>query len=204
MPNGSGLPDFTGGNYLGSDFGFLRQQYRNLFEEGDPFIQDMIETGTKRIGMQSREAKSDIEEGLSQSGFRGAGANLYTALFEEEGQQIQELTTKGAGLQSQVRQGALGALSGLSQFEGQQEFNVAGMQEKIRQYEKTFAENVRQFGMDYALRQRELDLKEEEMSGGGFLGGLGSLLGGGINLLSGGVFGAGADILGGLVTDWLG
>lgn len=185
-PAESPASTFGQGNYLGQDFNWIRGQYRNLFEEGDPFIDEMIKTGTKRIGMSARRNKDAVENKLNQSGFAGSGANLYNALFEEEGQQIQELTNKGAQMQNQVKMQSLGQLSGMSQFEGGMKLKVDTQQEAIRQYEKTFAENVRQFGLQYALEKRKVDLAEDQASGS-FWGTVGGVLGGVAGIATGGL-----------------
>lgn len=187
MPNFNNTT-FGQGNYFGSDFGFLRNEFRNLYEQGDPLIDQMVKQATKRLGMQSREAREDIEEAGARSGFRGTQANLYNQLFEQEATAIGDIQLQGAQQQNAVKQQALAQLMGLTQFEGQQNLQIDVQQEAIRQYEKTFQENIRQFGLDYALRQRELDLKEEEMnSGGGFLDVLGSVIGGVAGIATGGL-----------------
>ena len=86
----------------------------------------------------------------------------------------------------QAKSQALGQLLGLTQFQGSQDLAKANREEQIRQYEKTFQENVRQFGLNYALKQRELDLAEENQ-GGGFWDTLGGIAGGIVGIATGGI-----------------
>lgn len=177
---------FNAQDYLGSQFGFGMSEYKKMYESGDPAIEKQGELALKQLGIQSRKAKAGIEEKGAQSGFRGANANLYNQLLETETNATQQITNQTALAQSGVKRDALGQLMGLSQFEGQTKFGVAQQNENVRQYEKTFQENVRQFGLSYALQQRELDLKEQEASGsfGGFLG---DLLGTAVGFATGGI-----------------
>lgn len=184
------------GNYLGSDFGWLRGEFRNLATEGDPAIAKQAELAQKQVAIQSRRARAGIEEKGAQSGFRGANANLYTALFEQEAQATEGIRANTALQQSAVRQQALGQLSGLSQFEGGQRLRVDEAREATRQYEKTFQENVRQFGLQYALEKRKVDLMEAEQEGGGFMGFLGGALGTVAGFALGGIGGALGGYLG--------
>lgn len=198
-----GQSTFGSGNYLGSDFGFLRNEYKNLYESGSPLVDQFVTGATKRIGMQSRSAKESIEEQGARSGFRGASANLYNALFEKEAQAISDVNLQGAQMQERIKQQALSQLVGLSQTEGRTNLDVDRQQELIRQYEKTFEENKRQFGLEYALRQRELDLREAEQAGGGFLGVLGGAIGGIAGIATGGLASGIGSWLGNQAGSWL-
>lgn len=163
---------FNANDFLGGSFGFAQNEWQKLYKEGNPAIKEAEQLALKRLGIQSRSAKAGIEEKGAQSGFRGANANLYNALFESEANATEDITTQSALQQSQFKLQALGGVTDLAKTESGMKLDVAKMNENVRQYEKTFQENVRQFGLEYALRKRELDLKEEEASGsfGGFLG----------------------------------
>lgn len=168
--------------YLGSNFNWLTQQFKSDAQSGSKFVEQMIKEGKRGIGMQSRRAMEDIATAGAQSGFRGANANLINNLFETETKQIGQLEVQGAQMNEAVRAQSLASLMGLNQFEGQTKMQTDTQRESVRQYEQTFQENVRQFGLQYALEKRKVDLQEEAQSGS-FWDFAGNALG-----LAGGIF----------------
>lgn len=182
------------GNYLGTDFNWLRQQFKDQIEGGSEYGKMMLDQGKKDIGLMKRQGLEQLDVLGAQSGFRGANANLVNSLFETGATQLGKLEMGKAQLDEQVRGQGLASLMGLTQFEGGMKLDVDKAKEQARQYEKTFNENVRQFGLEYALKQRQLELAEEEASGsfGGFLG---DVFGTGLGFLTGG--------LGASASNWL-
>jgi len=137
---GEGLP--YGGNYLGSDFNWLREQFRSQIEDGSAYGQMMLEQGKKDIGLMRRQGLEDIDTLGAQSGFRGANANLVNKLFETGATQMGKLEMGKAQLDEQARNVGLSSLMGLTQFEGGMKLNVDQAKEQSRQWQKTFNENV--------------------------------------------------------------
>lgn len=189
---------FGNRNYLGSDFGYLRNQYRNLIDSGDPSVDLFREQGAKRIGMSRRRAEEDIRESQAQSGFKGTGANLFNDLFEQEALQLGEVNLQATQMEQASRERAMAQLMGLTQFEGSQAMGEDQFKEGIRQFDITTEEGRRQFEEQMRFKWKELGLREEEM-GGGFWDIAGDVLGFGFGVATGGL-GAG---FGGWLSDEL-
>lgn len=202
LKNAPSSQGFGYGNYLGSDFNWLRGEFKDLFESGSPVVQQMVEQGQKKLGLQVRREKENIDTLGAQSGFRGANANLYNRLFETEATALGDLQLEGAQMDEQVRQQALASLMGLTQFEGGTNLAVDTKKEDVRQFQESFNEQKRQFEKDWELRKRQVEIAEDE-AGGGFWEGVGNLFGGGLGILSGGAFGGVGSWLSDLVKNWL-
>jgi len=175
-------------SFYGQYAGYIGKELKNTVDAGgmSDFLKQMLLTGKKQIGKQAGNARQAVQEAQGASGFKGTGANLYNDILETEVAGTEQLTTQVGGLAEQSKSQALGQLLGLTQFQGQQDLGKANRSEQIRQYEKTFQENVRQFGLNYALKQRELDLAEEAQSSD-FGDILGSIVGGAVGFATGGV-----------------
>ena len=168
MPNGQ--------QFFGQHSGFIGDELRGTIESGGmtPVLERLLSQGRKDIGRRGRSAREQITESGAQSGFRGAGANLFNELFESEASQISSLET-GIGQQaSQQETQALQQLLGLTQFQGGQQLGGAQLTEGTRRFDLSFEENKRQFGLNYALEQERLKLQREsqEFNIGEFLGNL--------------------------------
>lgn len=189
-------------NFLGSNFDFLSGDIKNTIQSNGmtEALTQMLNVGQKQIGRGRRRALADARVASAQSGFGGVDPNAINNIFESEAMASGELTAN-IGRQADVnRTQAVSQLMGLDQTESGLKVNTAQMNEQQRQYEKTFQENVRQFGLEHALKERQM---AEQEAGGGFFGGLGKLAGGAFGILSGGILGGAGDWLGGKAGGWL-
>lgn len=189
MPTGTvGATGNTDNNFYGGYADYIGKELKNTIDAGgmSKFLETMLLSGKKQIGRQAGSARDAVAEAQSASGIKGSGANLYNDILETEVAGTEQLTAQVGGLAESAKSQALGQLLGLTQFQGSQDLSKANREEQIRQYEKTFQENVRQFGLNYALKQRELDLAEDAQ-GGGFWDTLGSIAGGITGIATGGI-----------------
>ena len=189
-------------SFTGDYAGFLGSQFTDVINAGgmDKNLKDLLSIGTKKISGSAGQARNAVSESFASSGFKGGGANLYNQLFTSEADQIAGLTANVGQVASQQKNQALASLLGLTEFQGGQQLNATQLAEQQRQYEQTFAQNVKQFGLEYALKQRELDMKQKEIDSQGSFGNvLGSILGVGVGAITGGV----GTALGGKIGDKL-
>jgi hypothetical protein len=180
-------------NFFGQHSNFIGGQLRNQIASGgmSPFLEQLQSQGLRNIGRQARGARESIEDAGAASGFRGAQANLFNDLFEQESGAVSNLLTGiGREGEAQKRQ-ALQQLLGLTQFQGGQQLGGARLAEGTRQFDITTEEGRRQFNLQLAEAQRQFD-ESNEFGFGDILGGI---LGTGIGAFTGGIGGNFADDL---------
>ncbi len=149
------------------------------------FLEQMLLTGTKKIGKQARGAREDIRELGAASGFRGAGANILTDVFESEAGAVAELETGVGGIAQQRESEALGRLIGVEQFE------------------QTSAEQKRQFEKMFGLKEKELDAMIDAQ-GGDLMSVISNFLGAGTGIVAGGALGGLASGVGNIFEGFFG
>lgn len=178
--------EFGAGNYLGSDFQFLRGEYKNILKGSDPLTALFREQGKKDVGMAERRAINQMEAQEGASGFLGTNANAYNTLFESTTQALGDVNLKATQMEEMKKAQAREALLGMSQFEGSQMLGVDKAKEDIRQFDITTEEGRRQFYAQMQMKKRELDLAEEAQNGS-FWDIAGSIVGAGVGFATGGI-----------------
>lgn len=166
-------------NVLGTDFNHLRGIFSNLMG-GDPNNNAYRDAFSRQLGTQSRTAIRNINEQLSSSGFRGAGANLINGIFETQANSLEDFNNNLLQRDMAVKQNAINGLLGLTQFEGSQNMGLYNSQIQQNQFAQSLAERRREFDMELALQREAQNPSFFDVLGGvlgsvagGFGGGLG-------------------------------
>jgi hypothetical protein len=193
---------FGSGNYLGSDFGFLRGEYKKqLFGESDA-TKAYRDLGNKQAGMIAKKSLNAIEAGEGASGFLGTGANLQNEVFQNQALNLEQVNVNATQMTEQQRAQARQALFGMAQFEGSQNLNVDKGMEDVRQFDITTAEGRKQFFAQMKMKKRELDMTEEAQSGSFWETALGAIGGGLVGAFTGGVGAYAGQQAGRAISDW--
>lgn len=165
-------PDFS------KESDLIKKELTGTIESGgmSEFLNQMLLSGTKKIGQQTRGTRESIRESGASSGFKGANVNTLVDLFEAESGAVSELEVGVGGIAEDQKTKAIGQLIGVNQFD------------------ITSAEHKRQFEKMFGLKEKELDAMIDAQ-GGDFMSVIGSILGTGAGIVTGGAFaGAGAGL----------
>jgi hypothetical protein len=141
---------------------------------------DPMKTGTLRDMLSRGEsaglaAKNKAIQNLAQMGFgRSTFGEQIGAQAQAAARQpyIQSAIQASEAIKQQQVQNQMNmlqqALAGQQQNTQQQQF-MAQFVENIRQADRNFEENKRQFGLQYALKQREIDMEQAKKGSGDLL-----------------------------------
>lgn len=174
-------------NILGSDFDYLKGLVGNQLA-GDPNKGLYRQLFNKQLGTQQNRAVKNINEQLSSSGFRGAGANLIGDVFEQGANATQGFEGDLMKNDFAIKQNAIGQLLGLNQFEGNQNFGMFQSDRQQGQFDTAQANQMSMFNQQLQFQKDNQPSWWESI--------LGSLIGGGAQVGAAALTG-GASAVGG-------
>lgn len=162
------------------DTGALQGLLQNQLA-GDPNKGRYRQAFNKQLGRSSSRAIKDINEQLSGSGFRGAGANLINDVFETEAMATENFESNLLDKDIMIKQNAVAQLLGIEGMKlGASQADRAAQMSMFGQLTGNQFQNR---GLD--LQERQLALQED--AGSDFWDVLGGVLGTGAGFFTGGL-----------------
>ena len=125
--------------FLGGNFDYLQSLLKRQQQTGDPNKGAYAQLFNKQLGTQQNRAVKNINEQLSSSGFRGAGANLIGDVFEQGANATEGFNNDLLRNDFQVKQSAIAQLLGLNQLESSMKFNTFQSDRSNQQFNQSSA-----------------------------------------------------------------